>query len=207
MNSDLYRIYNIPKLSAKQLEQVKLGLQAGVNVSAYAKPGFTAKQMKQIRLGLKSGLPVCFYAKPEFSANRMNELRLALLEGIDISSYAKQGLKADELRIIREQMLKHIKKKYLTVSSDKAMVSSGEFELTLDNYILPTINTVMTNNLYLVPVLQNLVNWKMQYSQEQLGQISVGLWLNADVTRYLDPKFKANHMLQIRLGLEKDRTI
>ena len=49
-----------------QLEEIKLGKEAGIDVMQYAKPQFLAIQMRQIRLGLMENLDVACYTKPEY---------------------------------------------------------------------------------------------------------------------------------------------
>ncbi len=57
----------IKKFNKKQMKEILLGLDRGLDVSIYAKPEFDADQMKQIRLGLEKGLNVSIYARPEFN--------------------------------------------------------------------------------------------------------------------------------------------
>lgn len=44
-----------------QMEELRLGLEHGVQVSAYAKKEYFAVQMRQIRFGLEEGLDVSLY--------------------------------------------------------------------------------------------------------------------------------------------------
>ncbi len=50
----------------QQMEEIRMGLEAGLDVSLYARPEFDWEQMQEIRLGLEDGLDVSVYAKPEF---------------------------------------------------------------------------------------------------------------------------------------------
>ena len=60
MNQNQKNLYNelISKYNFKdeQKEQIKLGIENNVNVSIYTNPKFDWKQMKQIRLELEKGL-------------------------------------------------------------------------------------------------------------------------------------------------------
>ena len=49
-----------------------------MNVSIYATPDFTWKQMEQIRLGLEANIDVSIYANPELDSEEMKEIRLNL---------------------------------------------------------------------------------------------------------------------------------
>jgi len=63
-----------------QLKQIELGIQAGVDVSIYAKPEFDLWQMGCILWGLVEGIDVTIYANPEFDWEQMFEIRIRLLE-------------------------------------------------------------------------------------------------------------------------------
>ena len=68
-----------------QQQEIKDGLQAGLDESLYAKPEFYAIQMRQIRLGLMAGLPVGIYASDKYDWFQMEEIRLGLEHKIDIN--------------------------------------------------------------------------------------------------------------------------
>ena len=57
------------------MEQIRLGLEEGIDVSPYNMVGFSSGQMKQIRLGLEEGIDVSEYADPFIDAVSMKEAR------------------------------------------------------------------------------------------------------------------------------------
>ncbi len=60
---DLMELYAIiMNFDGKQLEEIRKGLEAGVDVSVYAKPEYNWEQMQEIRWGLESGVDVSVYA-------------------------------------------------------------------------------------------------------------------------------------------------
>lgn len=61
-----------------QMEQIKWGLKAGVDVDKYADPKFDNFQMVQIKWGLEEGIDVDKYADPRFNWKQMQEIRLSL---------------------------------------------------------------------------------------------------------------------------------
>lgn len=73
MNSEKYKLF-----TKKQREEIKVGLEKGLNVSLYAKKYFSFNQMKEIRLGLEKNLDVSIYAIPEYNSEQMKEKRLEL---------------------------------------------------------------------------------------------------------------------------------
>ena len=64
----------------EQLFQIKIGLEANVDVSIYAKLKFTRKQMYEIREGLEQGLDVSVYANSEYSWKKMKHIREEMMK-------------------------------------------------------------------------------------------------------------------------------
>ena len=60
------------------MKQLRLGLQAGLDVSWYSMVGFSSAQMEQVRLGLEAGIDVSGYADPFIDALEMEDMRLKL---------------------------------------------------------------------------------------------------------------------------------
>lgn len=58
-----------------QLNEIKLGLDSGVNVDIYAKGNYNSSQMKEIRKGLEDGIDVSSYAKAQFNSIMMRHKR------------------------------------------------------------------------------------------------------------------------------------
>jgi hypothetical protein len=82
------QVYADPKFDSSQMEKIKDGLVAGVDVTIYAKPDFSSTQMYWILEGLRNNLDVSLYAKPDFNAEQMRTLMVGL----------KDGLTADDLK-------------------------------------------------------------------------------------------------------------
>jgi len=62
-----------------QIDEIKTGLENGVDVTIYAKPGYDALQMKEIRLGLEDGIDVSYYTNPVLFCKEMEQIRKELL--------------------------------------------------------------------------------------------------------------------------------
>lgn len=61
-----------------QLHEIKVGLEAGVDVSMYASPTYTWQQMIELRMGLQAGIDISEYANPEYGWEKMEEIRRKL---------------------------------------------------------------------------------------------------------------------------------
>ncbi|UUD34822.1 hypothetical protein NPA07_03295 [Mycoplasmopsis caviae] len=101
----------------KQLKEIQLGLEKGVDVSIYAKPEFDWEQMNQITIGLMQDLDVSKYADVKYSGAQMCQIRLGLLSGLDVSKYADPKLSSKEMKEINRKLfwLSIKDKKYRTL--------------------------------------------------------------------------------------------
>lgn len=97
--------YAKPEFDCYQMEEIRKGLENKLDVSSYADPKFDSYQMAEIRYGLEEDLDVSIYADPKFSDSQMYELRIGLWEGVDVSEYADPDLGVDWMRDIREGLL------------------------------------------------------------------------------------------------------
>lgn len=81
-NTKAWKKKNSPVLSASefdkyQMDEIRKGLESGVDVSIYADPKYDGGQMQQIWLGLKSGIDVSVYADPKYDWTQMKQIRIA----------------------------------------------------------------------------------------------------------------------------------
>ena len=60
------------------MEQIRLGLEQGLDVSLYADEDYNWSQMEEIRLGLEDNLNVSEYIDSELEPFEMQEIRLKL---------------------------------------------------------------------------------------------------------------------------------
>ena len=100
-NENIKKLLRTGKFDSKQEEQIRTGLQKGLDVSIYAKLEFSAEQMCQIKQGLEEYLDVSVYAKPEFDWSQMGEIRIGLKKELDVTIYAKPEFDREQMREIR----------------------------------------------------------------------------------------------------------
>ena len=86
---------------AEQQQELSLGKEEGLDVSAYASPDFNWLQMEQIRMGLKDKLDVSAYADSSYSHETMKQIRLSMYSGKDLTPWIARGFVDDELEQIR----------------------------------------------------------------------------------------------------------
>jgi len=84
-----------------QVRQIRIGLEAGIDVNIYANHCLDWGQMQEIRIGLETGLDVSIYAtakNPEYPniyyhAEQMKQIRLGLAAKLDVNSYLDMSSK------------------------------------------------------------------------------------------------------------------
>ena len=89
-----------------QIDEIKEGIEEGLDVTCYTRNEFLAIQMRQIRLGLEQGMNLSTYK--HLDAGVLKQMRLAVLGKINIVPYIVEGYDAEQLEAIREAMEKEI---------------------------------------------------------------------------------------------------
>lgn len=105
-------IYNTDKFDASQIEVIKAGIAANLDISIYAKPEFNCHQMDEIFKGMKDGVNVELYAKPEFNERQMEEIHTALLDNMNITDiwlFAKPEFNGDQMAQIKAGIKDNVK--------------------------------------------------------------------------------------------------
>ena len=190
-----------------QLEEIKLGKEAGIDVMQYAKPQFLAIQMRQIRLGLMENLDVACYTKPEYDWFQMEELREGLKAGVAVSTYANPSFSFDIMRQIRLGLQKGIdlsRHTHLDSGVLKEMRLALEKGIDIVKYIkegydaeqLHEIRLAIENKVEIEPYLS------LVYLGASLAEIRMGLEKGIDVSVYAKPEYQWRQMRELRLGME-----
>ena len=193
--------------TADQVEEIKLGLEEGLDVDVYVKKEFFALQMREIRLGLINDLPVEIYAKKEYDWFQMEEIRLGLEAGLDVSVYTYPLIPYDTMRQLRLALADGINlRKYLNLPSGvlKELRKSFVSQVNISPYIdqgydkeqLEQIRLALEKNLNIKPYL------KLEYRGISLREIRIGLERNVDVSVYANLDYNWRQMREIRKGME-----
>lgn len=99
-------MYSKPELSEDQMELLREGLALGLPVQHYNSADFSFEQMHQIQQGFKEKIDVSFYLSPLFDANQMAEIREGLKEGLEVSFYANTAFDYFQMRVIKTGLQK-----------------------------------------------------------------------------------------------------
>lgn len=191
-----------------QMEELRLGLEHGVPVSAYAKKEYFAVQMRQIRFGLEEGLDISLYNDEKYDWFQMEEIRMGLKEGIDASIYAdpkysyevmrelrkalKDGIHLEKYAAVGAEMLRELHRALLDKQNIMPYIKSGYVPEQLQE-IRHAMKLGCNIDPYLNPV----------YRGSAIREITEGLEEGLDVSVYADPDYSWQQMREIRLGMEK----
>lgn len=204
------RMENRPEteeFTKNQLDEIQKGIDAGIDVTLYAKKDFLAIQMQQIRLGLQAGVQAERYAKAEYDWFQMEELRKGLEEGIDISSFESPDISHDKMQQIRLGLSEGIDlSAYKRLASGvlKQMRLATKNDINIVPYIivgydaeqLEAIREALEKGIDVKPWVQK------EYRGIALQEIFAGLENGLDVSAYAKIEYNWQQMREIRLGME-----
>ncbi len=169
--------------TADQVEEIKLGLEEGLDIELYEKKELYALQMREIRLGLMQELAVDIYARPDFDWLQMEEIRLGLEQNLNVRMYAYPKISFDTMRQLRKALAEGIN------LSKYAGLPAG---------VLQELRLAIKEDINIEPYIEQ------GYDKEQLEQIRIALGNKINIKPYLDINMRGISLSQIRIGLEKN---
>lgn len=191
-----------------QLNEINLGISAGIDTSVYADKKYLAIQMRQIRLGLMEKLPVDMYANPEYDWFQMEEIRKGLREGVDVKIYSSLSIPYEKMRQIRKGLkagidlsgYSHMKAdvlKQIRIAHTEGIDLSKYIQAGYDAKQLFEIRQALKDKLDMDPYLMK------EYIGPSLAEIRKGLLAGVDVSLYATMEYSWREMRELREGMEK----
>ena len=170
----------------QQLYQIRKGIADGIDVSVYAKKVYMADQMREIRHGLskKNEVPIIFYQDPAFDSLQMREIRKGLQAGIDISPYAMLDISHMKMRAARKS------------AQDGLIFTEAEIRRHTAS-VLEEMRQAHLDNINIDGYVKRL------FDAEQLEQIRLALKKNLPIDQYMTADMRGEAIKEIRLGLEE----
>ncbi|WP_029231047.1 DUF342 domain-containing protein [Butyrivibrio sp. VCB2006] len=178
--------YRAQGFDNQQLYQIRAGLAEGIDVSVYAKKVYLADQMREIRHGLskKNGVPIIFYQDPAFDSLQMREIRKGLQAGIDISPYAMLDIPHMKMRAARHS------------AQDGFAFTEGDIRKYTAG-ILEQMHQAFLDKIDIEGYV------KRKFDAEQLEQIRLALKENIPIDKYITFDMRGDAIREVRLGLEE----
>lgn len=174
-------LYDNGKYDWLQIEEIRKGLEAGLDVSVYASPEVSYQKMREFREGMLEGLDLRAYMK--LPAGIIHQLRIARQKKLDISKYVLQGYEPEQLEQIMHAL---------------------ELHLDIDPYLSTNLRGVAIQEICegLQTGMDVSVYASEKYNWQQMREIRLGLEHRLDVSAYLNPLYDAKQMREIRIGME-----
>ncbi len=190
-----------------QVEEIKLGLEEGLDIELYEDKDYFAWQMREIRLGLMAEIPVEIYARKDFDWFQMEEIRLGLEDKLNVRLYAYPKVPFDTMRQLRLALKEGVNlSKYLSLSAGtlkqlrlaiKAGVDLAPYiEDRYDDEQLEQIRICLEKRIFIKPFITN------ELRGSSIEQIRLGLEKHLDVKKYASLDYEWRQMREIRRGME-----
>ena len=170
------------RFSDEQKNEIKLGIENGIDVYKYALPTYSAEQMKVLREGLQEDLDVTFLLNPLLDSGQMYEIKHGISIGIDVSKYAKSCFDIHQMKEIR-----------LGICSNIAV--SEYIDPRYDFRQMREIRIGLEKGLCVLYYANPDFKW------EQMQEIRLGLEQQLRVETYAKTYFSWEQMREIRFGL------
>ncbi|MCI9447017.1 MAG: DUF342 domain-containing protein [Lachnospiraceae bacterium] len=208
MSEQLMKKYESMGFDKGQLEEIRQGIEKGLDVSWYTSVKYDWFQMEEIKKGLERGLDVSVYAKQDISYDRMRQIRKGLQEGIKLAEY--QDLSPGYLRQIRKAKLgnvnifPYIKEGYEPDQLEEIRLAL-EHKANVDPYLIKEFlgESIREIRLGVEEGLDVSAYAKIDFGWQQMREIRLGLERRVDVSVYAKELYRWQQMREIRLGLEE----
>ncbi|MCI9004655.1 MAG: DUF342 domain-containing protein [Lachnospiraceae bacterium] len=207
MKNSLMKKYESMGFDKGQLEEIRQGVEKGLDVSWYTSVKYDWFQMEEIKKGLERGLDVSVYAREELTYDRMRQIRKGLQDGIKLSEY--QSLSAGYLRQIRKakqgnvNIFPYIQKGYEPDQLEEIRLAL-EHKADLEPYLIMEFlgESIREIRLGLEEGLDVSLYAKINFGWQQMREIRFGLEKRLNVSLYAKELYRWKQMREIRLGLE-----
>ncbi len=171
-------VYLDPQKSWLEMEAIRISMETGFDMQKYMNQGFDWLQCIEIREGLREGLSVSHYLDVHYLASQMKEIRKGLQRDIDVTWYTDPHFDWFQMREIR---------KGLEEKLDVSVYAKPAYKHTTMRAIRKGLNEGI-----------DLVKYAGQgYTGKLLHEISRGIRMNYDVTDYLEKGYDAEQLEQI----------
>lgn len=172
----------------EQIEQIKLGIDAGVDVSKFASPQYAWFQMEEIRIGLMHGMTVEDYVKKGYDWMQIGEITKGLEDGLDVAKYSDIHYTFLQMEQIRKGL------------EEKLNVDLFANE-SYDPLVMREIRKGLKDKINLLPYV------KEKYSGKVLKQIRKSIKSGVDITKYAKEGYDDEQLEEIRYAKEYDVNI
>lgn len=192
-----------------QLEQIRKGLESGVDVSVYLDPKMSWLEMEEIRISMESGFPIQKYIAKGFDRLQCIEIREGIQTGVDVSWYLDVDYLASQMKEIRKGLQNNVKvklyadpefdwfqmreiRKGLEEKLDASVYAKASYKHTT----MRAIREGLKAGINLIPYAEKGCTGRV------LQEISRGIKMNYNISEYLEEGYDAEQLQQINYAHE-----
>lgn len=193
-----------------QLEQIRKGLESGIDVTAYLDPGKSWLEMQEARVSMESGFPMQKYIRQGFDWLQCIEIREGIQAGVDVSQYMDVNYLAPQMKEIRKGLQRGVNialyadpqfdwfqmreiRKGLEEKLNVAVYAKKNYK----HAMMRAIRQGLKDGINLVPFAEQ------GYAGKVLQEIRHGVKMNYNIGEYLKEGYDADQLHQINYAHEK----
>ena len=83
--------------SSRALNELYLGLKAGIDVSDFAKREYNELQMRSLRLAKEEGIDITAFLNPDLSHKQMNALFYGISQGVEVKDLINPAIHVQQI--------------------------------------------------------------------------------------------------------------
>lgn len=170
--------YLDPQKSWLEMEEIRISLETGFDMQLYIAQGYDWMQCNEIRAGIQAGLDVSCYCDVNYLAPQMKEIRKGLQRGVDVSLYTSPKFDWFQMHEIRRGLEEKL---------NAAVYAKPSYK----HATMRAIRLGLKDGVDLIPYAEK------GYSGTVLEEIGRGIRMNYDVCKYLEEGYDAEQLKQI----------
>ena len=176
-------VYMDAKWSWIDMEEIRKGLKQGIDMSRYREQGYSTGQKREIRKGIARGLDVSQYDKKNYLSEQMRQIRFGLMDNLPVMFYKDPAYNAAQMEEIRKGL--------------KSGVDISAYAKTDIPFLkMRAVRTAMEDGLHFD---EQTIN---RFDDPELEQLRRAHRSGVEVRKYADEGYNAPQLEQIRISLE-----
>ena len=177
-------VYLHPQFSWLDMEEIRKGLKQGIDMTRYREAGYSTEQKREIRKGIARGLDVSLYDKKEYLGEQMRELRFGIMDGLPVAFYKNPAFAAVQMKEIRLGLKSNV---------DISVYANPDMPYLK----MRTIRESMEDGLIFT---EREIE---EYEETILDQLHKAHRSGVDIRGFLEEGYNALQLEQIRISLEE----
>ncbi|MBR0090179.1 MAG: DUF342 domain-containing protein [Lachnospiraceae bacterium] len=193
-----------------QLEQIRQGLNEGLDVSVYEHPQYSWIDMEEIRKGLKQGIDMSRYREAGFSTEQKREIRKGIARGVDVSQYDRIEYLGEQMRQIRFGLMSKLPVVFYNNPAYNA-AQMEEIRLGLEKNLDISLYAKPEMHYLKMRAIRRSMEDGLAFTGEEIEKYEEGILeqlhkahlSHVDIRPYVEEGYNALQLEQIRISLEE----